>query len=141
MFQLDDTFLQSVGLGDLPTDQKEAFLEHTYKTLEERVGERLAAGLSEVQLQEFEGFAVQDEVKTAAWLAAHVPDYLTREDYLQLAATAPEGVGPVVIASEYASVRWLETNSPNYRQVVADELTKLRDEIVASRDQIQATQG
>lgn len=138
MFQLDDQFLQSVGLGDLPEDQKQAFLQHTYETLEERVGTRLADGLSEEQLQEFEAFASQDESRTYAWLNANVPDYANQEDYKQLASTAPEGVSALAIAAEYASVRWLEVNSPNYRQVVAEELTKLRDEIVASKDQIGA---
>lgn len=139
MFQLDDQFLQSVGLGDLPQDQKDAFLQHTYETLEERVGTRLADGLSEAQLQEFEAFASQDEARTYAWLNANVPGYIDQDDYKQLAATAPEGISPLAIAAEYASVRWLEINSPNYRQVVAEELTKLRNEIAASRDQISAS--
>ena len=136
MFQLDDQFLQSVGLGDLPDDQKEAFLQHTYETLEERVGTRLADSLSDEQLQEFESFANQDEEKTYGWLSAHAADYTTHEEYKQLAASAPEGTPPLVIAAEYASIKWLELNSPNYRDVVAEELNKLRDEIIASRDHI-----
>lgn len=138
MFQLDDKFLQSVGLGDLPEDQKQAFLQHTYETLEERVGTRLAESLSEAQLEEFEGFAIHDEAKINAWLAANAPNYQAEEDYKQLAASAPENVPPLVIAAEFASVRWLGINSPNYRDVVAQELNKLRDEIVAGKDNIAA---
>ena len=138
MFQLDDKFLQSVGLGDLPDDQKQAFLQHTYETLEERVGTRLAESLSEAQLEEFEGFATHNEEKITAWLAEHVPNYLEEDDYKQLAASAPDNVPPLVVAAEFASVRWLGINSPNYREVVADELNKLRDEIVASKDNIAA---
>lgn len=136
MFQLDDQFLQSVGLGDLPDDQKEAFLQHTYETLEERVGTRLADSLSDEQLQEFESFANQNEEKTYGWLSAHAPDYTTHEEYKQLSSSAPEGTPPLVVAAEYASIKWLELNSPNYRDVVAEELNKLRDEIIASRDHI-----
>lgn len=138
MFQLDDKFLQSVGLGDLPADQKQAFLQHTYETLEERVGTRLAESLSEAQLEEFEGFATHNEEKINAWLAQHVPNYTEEEDYKKLAASAPENVPPLVVAAEFASVRWLGINSPNYRDVVAEELNKLRDEIVASKDNIAA---
>ena len=141
MFQLDDQFLQTVGLGNLPDDQKQAFLQHTYETLEERVGMRLASSLSEAQLEEFEAFASQNEEKTYAWLDTNVPDYKNQEDYKQLSASAPEGVTPLMIAAEYASVRWLEITSPNYRQVVAEELTKLRDEIIASKDQIGQASG
>jgi len=136
MFQLDDQFLQSVGLGDLPADQKEAFLQHTYETLEERVGTRLADSLSDEQLQEFESFAAQDEEKTYAWLNANAADYLQHEEYKQLASSAPEGTPPLIVAAEYASIRWLEVNSPNYRDVVAEELNKLKQEIIASRDHI-----
>lgn len=138
MFQLDDKFLQSVGLGDLPDDQKQAFLQHTYETLEERVGTRLASSLSEAQLEEFEGFATHNEEKINAWLNENVPNYQDEEDYKQLAASAPDNVPPLVVAAEFASVRWLGINSPNYREVVADELNKLRDEIVASKDNIAA---
>lgn len=142
MFQLDDNFLQSVGLGDLPEDQKQAFLQHTYETLESRVGERLAESLSEAQLEEFEGFATHDEAKINNWLSQHIPNYQQEEDYKQLAASAPDKVPPLVVAAEFASVRWLGMNSPNYREVVAQELNKLRDEIVAGKDNIAAaTQG
>ncbi len=136
MFQLDDQFLKDVGLGDLPEEQKQAFLQHTYETLEERVGTRLADSLSEAQLQEFEGFASQNEEKTYAWLRANIPDYQNQEEYKQLSSSAPQDVTPLMIAAEFASVKWLEINSPNYREVVAEELSKLRNEIVASRDQI-----
>ncbi|MEK7620975.1 MAG: DUF5663 domain-containing protein [Patescibacteria group bacterium] len=139
MFQLDDKFLQSVGLGDLPDDQKQAFLQHTYETLEERVGTRLASSLSEAQLEEFEGFATHNEEKINAWLNENVPNYQEEEDYKQLAASAPDNVPPLVVAAEFASVRWLGINSPNYREVVSDELNKLRDEIVSSKDNIASS--
>ncbi len=141
MFQLDDNFLQSVGLGGLPDDQKEAFLQHTYETLEERVGERLAADLSDEQLTEFESFATQDEEKVNAWLGSNAPDYRNEAEYKQMAESAPEDVTPLMLAAEYASVKWLGINSPNYRQVVAEELEKLRKEITASRDHIGGGQA
>ena len=34
------------------------------------------------------------------------------------------------------ALKWLETNFPNYRQVVAEELERLKGEIRASSDQI-----
>lgn len=39
---------------------------------------------------------------------------------------------------EAGALKWLETNFPNYKQVVADELEKLKAEIKASADQIVA---
>lgn len=37
---------------------------------------------------------------------------------------------------EAGALKWLETNFPNYKQVVADELTALKAEIKASAPQI-----
>ena len=53
MFQLDDKFLEEVGLGSLPDDQKKLFLDHFREQLELRVGLQLSEGLSEMQLAEF----------------------------------------------------------------------------------------
>jgi predicted RNA-binding Zn ribbon-like protein len=39
---------------------------------------------------------------------------------------------------EAGALKWLETNFPNYKQVVADELEKLKGEIKASAPQILA---
>jgi len=39
---------------------------------------------------------------------------------------------------EAGALKWLETNFPNYKQVVADELAKLKEEIKASAPQILA---
>jgi hypothetical protein len=40
------------------------------------------------------------------------------------------------------ALKWLETNFPNYKQVVSNELEKLKQEILASAEQIlAASQG
>lgn len=41
---------------------------------------------------------------------------------------------------EAGALKWLESNFPNYKQVVADELNKLKDEIKATAPQILAKQ-
>ena len=53
MFQLDENFLNDIGLGSLPEAQKKPFLQHIYEELELRVGTRLSDGLSDEQLEEF----------------------------------------------------------------------------------------
>jgi hypothetical protein len=69
MFSLDDDFLQSLGLGDLPDDQKQAFLQHLYEELELRVGTRLSEGMSDAQLGEFEKLIdSNDEQGALKWL-------------------------------------------------------------------------
>jgi hypothetical protein len=98
MFQLDDNFLQSVGLGGMPDDQKQAFLEHLYEELELRVGVRLSDGMSDQKLAEFEKLIDAND--------------------------------------ESGALKWLETNRPDYKQVVAEELEKLKKEVEANKDKI-----
>ncbi len=136
MFQLDDKFLQDVGLGELPEEQKKAFLQHIYDELELRVGAKLSEGLSEVQLTEFEGFVNQDSEKVTAWLNANVPNYANSEEYQKFISGAPADTNPVILASEYASLKWLEHNRPDYKQVVSAELDALRQEVMTNKDQI-----
>jgi hypothetical protein len=136
MFQLDDKFLQDLGLDQLPEDQKQAFKEHIYSELELRVGVRLSEGLSDVQLSEFESFVDRDDEKVHAWVSAHAPDYLNDQAYVQLRANSPQGVDGAALLAEYASLKWLGMNRPNYREVVAQVLEELKKEIMGSRDVI-----
>lgn len=136
MFQLDDKFLQELGLDQLPEDQKQAFKEHIYSELELRVGTRLSDGLSEAQLAQFESFVDRDEEKVSAWISENVPDYQNDPSYQQLHTNAPQNAEPSAVMAEYASLKWLSLNRPDYRSVVAAVLEELKAEIIGSRDVI-----
>lgn len=140
MFQLDDKFLQDVGLGDLPEDQKQAFLQHIYGELELRVGTKLSEGLSNSQMAEFEAFIDRDTEAVERWFATHMPNYNEQQDYQQLKSSAPESAGALDVLCEYGSLKWLEINRPDYRQVVASELDKLKQEIMQNKDAILGTE-
>lgn len=94
MYKLDNNFLKELGLDSLPAAEKNKMLAHIYETLEMRVGVKLASKMTDVQLDEFEG-------------------YINRND-------------------QKGALTWLETNFPNYKDVVADELNKLKKEIKES---------
>jgi hypothetical protein len=96
--KIDDKFLEELGLAALPAEEKQALVAQIIETLEMRVGTKLASGLSDAQLQEFEGF---------------------------MNANDQEG-----------ALKWLETNAPNYKEVVKGELETLKNEIKASANQI-----
>ena len=136
MFQLDDKFLQDVGLGSLPDDQKKMFLDHFREQLELRVGTKLSEGLSDAKLEEFEAFIDRKDDKVNTWLAANVPEYEQDQIYQQLKAGAPEQIPQNVILAEYASLKWLGLNRPDYRDVVARTMDELKGEIIANRDAI-----
>lgn len=100
MFQIDDNFLAGLGLSALPQEEKEKMKAHIYETLEMQVGMRLASGMSDAQLSEFE-------------------ELMNNND-------------------EAGALKWLETNFPNYKQVVAEELEKLKIEIKEAAPHIVA---
>ena len=136
MFQLDDQFLKDLGVDQLPEDQKQAFLEHIYSQLELRVGTRLSEGLSDDQLAEFESFVDRDDEKVKAWISAHAPDYTNDQAFQQLKSGAPEGTTESVLMAEYASLKWLGMNRPDYREVVQQVLNEIKQEIISNRDAI-----
>lgn len=71
--QFDDNFLQEMGLQAMPEPDKQAFLKYIEEELEVRIGERIARGLTEAQLQEFD--SLTDPATVAAWLEKNRPDY------------------------------------------------------------------
>ena len=136
MFQLDDNFLKELGLDSLPDEQKQAFLQHIYEELELRVGTKLSEGLSEQQMQEFEAFVDQKEDRVRAWFEKFLPNFDEQPDFQQLKTRVPAGTPHIALMSEYGSLKWLEMNRPDYRQVVASELDALKAEIISNRDSI-----
>lgn len=136
MFQLDDKFLEDIGLSNLPDEQKQAFLQHIYEELELRVGTKLSDGLSDVQLEEFEKIIDKDEAAISAWVQAHTPDYKNDEIFKRMQQATKLDENDPGLRAEYAATKWLEVNRPDYRQVVAAVLDELKTEIVTNRDAI-----
>ena len=71
--QLDDKFLQEVGLSAMPESEKRDFLDYVQEELEVRIGERISRGLTEVQLNEFD--MITDQAEATKWLEKNRPDY------------------------------------------------------------------
>ena len=136
MFQLDEQFLKDLGLDQLPEEQKQAFLDHIYSELEMRVGVRLSDGLSDEQLKEFESFVDRDDEKVKQWVDRNAPGYEQDPNYQQLKQNAPANVEDKALLAEYASLRWLGMNRPNYREVVSQVLEELKAEIRTNRETI-----
>jgi len=76
MLLLDDSFLASLGLDAMPTEEKKAFLDHIRSALQIRIGSELSEHLTDEQLAEFEAIAESNDPEiTKAWLKKHCPDY------------------------------------------------------------------
>lgn len=98
--QIDDNFLNELGLGGATDEQKQEFIQKTAETLEMRVGSRIAEDLTEEQLQEFE------------------------------ALTPNQDDSPEVMGQKHAQmVEWLAANHSNREQVIEEEFEKLKNEL------------
>jgi Protein of unknown function (DUF5663) len=141
MLKIDDNLLQSVGLGTLPINVKNQLLAQIYTMLEERVGEKLANMMSPDQLDEFEKFVDTQTDFSTAWLTHHVPDYQEAEDYKKHMAgvTGPDGVQVPGMLQEFAALKWLELHFPSHKDVVAEELEKLKGELRRDAEMIIAS--
>jgi hypothetical protein len=136
MFQLDDQFLNDVGLGNLPEEQKKPFLQHTYDQLEYKVGIRLSEGMSDDQLEEFESIIDRKEDVITTWLSTHAPNYQNEEVFARLMQTSNLPASDPGLRAEYAATKWLEVNRPDYRDVVAATLDEIKQEIIGNKDAI-----
>lgn len=130
MFQLDDNFLQELGLENLPEGQRQAFLEQVYSSLEGRVGVQLSEGLSDAQLEEFEAIIDRNEDKVREWLSVHVPDFQNDPIFTRLQQSSQLQPNDMTLQAEYAATKWLEVNRPDYRDVVAKVMQELKQEIL-----------
>ena len=136
MFQLDEKFLEDIGLNEMPEEQKKPFLQHIYNELELRVGTKLSDGMSDAQLEEFESIIDRKNKVIVAWLTKYAPNYHNDASFIQLQKTTGLDVNDSTLRAEYAATKWLEVNRPDYRNVVAQVLADLKNEVIASRDVI-----
>lgn len=141
MFQLDDQFLQDIGLADLPEDQRKPFLQHVYDQLEYRVGVRLSEGMTDAQLEEFESIIDRKPEVIDAWVAQYAPDFQSDSLYEKIKTASGLPAGDPRIKAEYAATKWLEVNRSDYRDVVAKTLDELKQEIGQNRDAILGSES
>jgi len=136
MLKLDNKFLEDLGLGELPEEQRRPFLQHIYEELELRVGTKLSEGMNDAQLQEFESIIDRKEGAVDNWLNKYVPDYRQDNVFVQLQNSTKLQADDPNIKAEFAATKWLDINRPDYKDVVAQVLDELKEELISNRDVI-----
>lgn len=134
MFKLDEEFLNEIGKSDMPEAEKTALLEHLQEELEERVGERITENLSEEQIEEFEKIIDGDPATIEAFLST-LGDYKNDEIYQKFLSVGAVDGSPDLLG-EYASMKWLDKNCSNYRDLAAKATADLKAEVSSQKDAI-----
>ena len=131
----DEKFLEENGLGGLP--HKAEFLEHLTEEHETRVGEAIAEGLPQETVDEFDGIVAGNIDIINAFIAKsdykNDPIYAKMAEKMGLAVDAPE------LNDEYASVKWLVANRPDYEEVIAKVAEEIKQEVLTNKDQLLAS--
>lgn len=96
--QLDDAFLQEIGLENLSEEGRKAFLQDALEMLQLNIGVRLSEDLTEEQMGELESKLTPEDSDT--------PEVTTQKQ---------EAVG-----------EWLRSNHPHYNEIVSEEIQKLK---------------
>ena len=74
--QIDDRFLEEVGLKDLPDSERPAMLRHIREVLELRLGQSLSKDMPDALLAEFFTHIKQGKSEQAlVWLRQNIPNY------------------------------------------------------------------
>ena len=76
MYNLDEEYLRSLGIADMPEEMKKPLVEGIEKQIQDRVSLRMAERLSDEQLEELAGLAESGEESVQMkWLEENVPGY------------------------------------------------------------------
>lgn len=130
MFQFNDEFLKSVGLENLPDDQKQDFLEYAQEQFEMRIGEAMMSKLTEAQQDEFDKISSDDPGAIQKVLDRY-DDYENDFTYRRL---IKNGADEQQAKSDYAVVKWLDENFPNYNNEINNILADLQSEIYSQKE-------
>lgn len=134
MFQFNDEFLKSVGLEELPENQRQDFLEYAQEQFETRIGEVMMNKLTKEQQEEFDKISTDDAGVIQKVLDKY-PDYEKDFTYRRL---INNGSDELQAKSDFAVVKWLDENFPNYSDEINKILADLQSEIYAQKDKILA---
>ena len=136
--KLDNDFLAEVGLQDMPEERKKAFLEHVQDELEVRVGEKISDEMTLEQVKEFEQVVSNDQEAIRKMVLDMKQDFRQDETYKQILKRHGVSQGNWEILAEYLSVKWIQNNCPNYREIVTEAKERLKNEIMQNREQLLA---
>ena len=132
MFELGEKFFEEIGVNRMPENEREEFKKHIQEEVEIRVGERISDGIPTEKLDEFEMIVDNDLAFIDVWLKSNAPDYEADDIYKALLAQG----GGQNVKSEYAAMKWLQVNRPDFTQIVAVVMDEMKGELRANIDKI-----
>ena len=133
MFQINETFLEGLGVENMDAEEKKNFLSYVQDEIETRIGERVAAEMSEEQEDDFADL-IEGEEEDVKEVMMRYPHYADDE----LFATIKQSFNgdEKAAMAQYAMIKWLDENNINYQEIVKHVIDEVRREIFENKDQI-----
>ena len=72
---IDNSFLEELGLGAIPEDEKLKMLADIYESLQEKIGARTETELDEAQQDELDQLIDNNPSEVSSWLENNLPNY------------------------------------------------------------------
>lgn len=135
MFELDEKFFEEIGLNRMPMNEQEEFKKHIQEEIEVRVGERISDGMSPEKLDEFEAIIDENSDFIQNWVLMNTPDYKNDEIY-QTFVDQNNGQESAEIMNEYAAMKWLQVNRPDFAQIIETVMNEMKGELRANINKI-----
>ena len=135
MFELDEKFFEEIGLNRMPVNEQEEFKKHIQEEIEVRVGERISDGMSPEKLDEFEAIIDENSDFIQNWVLMNVPNYKNDEIY-QTFIAQNNGQESAEIMNEYAAMKWLQVNRPDFAQIIETVMNEMKGELRANINKI-----
>lgn len=135
MFQINESFLEGLGLESMNEDDKKNFLEYVQDQMELRIGERISSDMDNEKQDEFAKLADGDEAITNEVMMRY-PHFEDDEVYTSILDSSDGN--KEIATNQYATLKWLEENCSNYQEVVRKTIDEIRKEIKDNKDQILA---
>ena len=117
----------------MPEDKKAEFLKRTKEELEIKVGEEISKGLTSEQIKEFEALSDGDQRVIKKLVFEMDSDFREDKVYQAILKQSGKETGDWQVLAEYLSVRWIQKNRPDYREIVNRVTEQLKEKIRASR--------
>ena len=122
----NEDIITELGIGHLTPAQQQRVIDE----LDMRVGEAAVQGLSSEQLHEYEAIINGHQEVISNWLEENDPHYTDTVIYQQLAQGFESDPEKVPADKVYASMAWVEKNSPNLGQAVAAIKDDIKSKLV-----------
>lgn len=104
-------------LPGLAHSEMHVLMQRLLPWLEELIGAKMSAGLSDAEIDEFAELTDNDPGACLRWLETNQPGFRNNPVYREMAAALPMA-GTARLVEEYAPMVWLQLHQPNYRDIV-----------------------